>query len=78
MDQHTRDKVLNKMTTERDLRNQMAYAKQKAQEEGRKEGLSQGRAEAQLEMARKLKALGMATDTIVQATGLDLDTIESL
>ena len=34
MDEDTRSKVLIKMTTERDLRNQMAYAKKEAIEEG--------------------------------------------
>lgn len=38
MDEDTRSKVLIKMTTERDLRNQMAYAKKEAIEEGRAEG----------------------------------------
>ena len=36
MDQDTRDKVLANMTTERDLRNQMTYAR----EEGREEGIA--------------------------------------
>ena len=36
MDQDTRDKVLENMTTERDLRNQMTYAR----EEGREEGIA--------------------------------------
>ena len=36
MDQDTRDKVLENMTTERDLRNQMIYAR----EEGREEGIT--------------------------------------
>ena len=36
MDQDTRDKVLDNMTTERDLRNQMIYAR----EEGREEGIA--------------------------------------
>ena len=34
MDETTRDKVLQNMTTERDLRNQMAYARKEAVEEG--------------------------------------------
>lgn len=42
MDDQTRSKVLEKMTTERDLRNQMAYARQKAIEEGKAEGLAKG------------------------------------
>ena len=36
MDQETRDKVLDNMTTERDLKNQMIYAR----EEGREEGIA--------------------------------------
>ena len=67
MDQQTRDKVLDKMTTERDLRNQMAWAKQEAIEEGlaegRAKGLAEGRAEGQqskaVEIAIKLIATGM-------------------
>lgn len=55
MDQQTRDKVLDKMTTERDLRNQMAWAKQEAIEEGRAEG-QQSKA---VEIAIKLIATGM-------------------
>ena len=46
--------------------------------EGIAEGLAQGHAKAQTEMARKLKALGIDIDTIVQATGLDRETVESL
>lgn len=38
MDNETRSKVIHKMTTERDLRNQMAYARKQAIEEGRAEG----------------------------------------
>ena len=58
--------------------------------EGRAEGLEQGRAqghaegreegiaEARIEMANKLKALGVDIDTIVQATGLTPDEVSSL
>lgn len=42
MDKETRAKVLRKITTERDLRNQMAYACKIATEEGRAEGLAEG------------------------------------
>ena len=45
MDEETRSKVLEKMTTERDLRNQMAYARKEAIEEGLAEGLEKGLAE---------------------------------
>ena len=46
--------------------------------EGRAEGLEQGHAAAKIEMANKLKVLGVDIDTIVQATGLDRETVENL
>ena len=46
--------------------------------EGRAEGLEQGRMEERLSTARNLKKLGIAPDTIVQATGLRLEEIEKL
>ena len=42
------------------------------------DGIAEGYAEAKIEMAIKLKALGVDIDTIVQATGLDRETIENL
>ena len=63
MDQETRDKIINKMTTERDLRNQMAYARQEAIEEGlaegRAEGLAKGRAEGRAEGLAEGRAEGL-------------------
>ena len=49
-----------------------------AREDGIAEGLEQGHAEAKIEMANKLKVLGVDIDTIVQATGLDRETVENL
>lgn len=49
MDEDTRSKVLIKMTTERDLRNQMEYARKEAIEEGLAEGRAQGLAEGRAE-----------------------------
>ena len=49
-----------------------------AREDGIAEGHARGHAEAKIEMAIKLKALGVDIDTIVQATGLDRETIENL
>ncbi|MBQ2919413.1 MAG: hypothetical protein IJE61_09380, partial [Bacteroidales bacterium] len=49
-----------------------------AREDGIAEGLAQGHAEAKIEMAIKLKALGVDIDTIIQATGLDRETVENL
>ena len=46
--------------------------------EGLAEGLAEGRSEAQHEMARKFKSLGVAIETIVEATGLDRETVEAM
>ena len=66
MDQDTRDKVIHKMTTERDLRNQMAYARQEAIEEGL------------TEVARGMLADGMPVDKIAKYTNLSIEEIEAL
>lgn len=60
MDEVTRSKVIEKMTTERDLRNQMEYARQEAIAEGHAEGLAEGLAEA----ARKMVASGMTHEVV--------------
>ena len=74
MDELTRFKIITKMTTERDLRNQMAYAKKEAIAEGRAEGLAERRAE----IARNLKAAGVDYAIISSATGLALEDVERL
>lgn len=60
MDEVTRSKVIEKMTTERDLRNQMEYARQEAIAEGHAEGHAKGLAEA----ARKMVASGMTHEVV--------------
>ena len=83
MDEDTRSKVLIKMTTERDLRNQMAYAKKEAIEEGLAEGRAQGRAEGRaegqkeksIEIARKLLAAGYPEDEVLELTGVEVDEL---
>ena len=45
---------------------------------GREEGRAEGEAAARLEDARRFKELGVAVDIISQATGLSVETIESL
>lgn len=77
MDKNTRDKVLNKMTTERDLRNQMAYARQEAINEGLAEGREKGRAEGRAETIRKMLAAGISEKTIADALGITLEECES-
>lgn len=78
MDQDTRDKVIHKMTTERDLRNQMAYARQEAIEEGLAEGLAKGLAKGRAEMATKLLAKGMSVEDIAEVTEMSIDEILNL
>ena len=79
MDEDTRSKVLIKMTTERDLRNQMAYARKEAIEEGLAEGRAQGRAQGQkeksIEIARKLLAAGYPEDEVLELTGAKVDEL---
>jgi flagellar biosynthesis/type III secretory pathway protein FliH len=60
MDEVTRSKVIEKMTTERDLRNQMEYARQEAIAEGHSAGHAEGLAEA----ARKMVASGMSLEEV--------------
>lgn len=74
MDEETRNKVLDNMTTERDLRNQMAYARKEGLEQGLQQGLEQGKVEA----ARNFKTLGVDLKTIAKATGLSMEQIEAL
>ena len=74
MDKDIRNKVLYNMTTERDLRNQMAYARKLAIEEG----LAEGRRKANMESALRFKQLGVAVEIISEATGLSVEEIEGL
>ena len=91
MDEETRSKVIHKMTTERDLRNQMAYARQEAIEEGREEGraigleigiaegraegIAEGRAEGRAEGSRE-KAIEIARS--LKDMGMSIDDISNL
>lgn len=74
MDQDTRDKVLENMTTERDLRNQMTYAR----EEGRVEGREEGHVEERAKNAKNLRDLGVDPEIIAKATGLTVEEIQNL
>jgi predicted transposase/invertase (TIGR01784 family) len=79
MDEETRSKVIEKMTTERDLRNQMAYARKEAIAEGHAEGRAEGRAEGQkeksIEIARKLLAAGYPKDEVLELTGVKAEDL---
>ena len=83
MDEETRSKVIEKMTTERDLRNQIAYARKEGiaegLAEGREVGLAEGRAEGQkeksIEIARKLLAAGYPKDEVLALTGVKAEDL---
>ena len=85
MDKNTRDKVLGKMTTERDLINQLEYARQEAINEGRAVGLAEGRAEGRAvgraegraeeraENIRMMLAAGIPAETIAAALNITVE-----
>ena len=61
-----------------DYDNIIHTAQEEAEKRGLEKGRAEGRTEAQEEMARKLKALGVDIDTIVEATGMDRDVVVNL
>ena len=69
-----REQYIKDMTTERDIRNQKAFARN----EGMKEGLERGEAKKQLEVAKAMLSKGMAPTLISEITGLSLDQVLSL
>jgi predicted transposase/invertase (TIGR01784 family) len=78
MDEVTRSKVIEKMTTERDLRNQMEYARQEAIAEGHAEGRAEGRAEGLAEAARKMLEAGMALDVVADILQIPKDQLKEM
>ena len=47
-------------------------------EQGREEGKEEGRAEVKADTAKRMKEIGIDTETIIQVTGLDYATISNL
>ena len=82
MDEETRDKILENMTTERDLKNQFDYARKEGHALGREEGRAEGRVEGSqdkaVEIARNMILLGIDVETIAKATGLAAEEIGRL
>ena len=86
MNKQERQAYIQKMTTERDLRNQIAYAKEQAEAEGRAKGMAQGMAQgmaegealAKTEIAKSMKAKGIDISTIAECTNLTIEDIEKL
>ena len=66
MDEITRSNVIENMTTERDLRNQMDYAKQ----EGRAEGINL--------VIRQMIAKGMTVQQVADIVDMTAEEIEAI
>ena len=56
----------------------LAVRCEEAWEDGRDEGISEGRTDEKLEIARNLLAEGSTPEFIQKITGLDMETIENL
>ena len=86
MDNVTRSKVLDKMTTERDLRNQMRYFKEttlaegmaQGMAEGMAQGMAQGKVEGRAETVKQMLAAGISAETIANALGISVEECLSL
>jgi predicted transposase/invertase (TIGR01784 family) len=78
MDEETRKKVLEQMTTERDLRNQMACATEEGRAIGLAEGLAEGRAEGKekAKEALKLIAKGASVKDAAEFLGISEAELE--
>jgi predicted transposase/invertase (TIGR01784 family) len=74
MDEVTRSKIIEKMITERDLRNQMEYARQEAIAEGHAEGRAEGLAEA----TRKMLESGMTTESVAKILQMPEEEIKAM
>jgi len=74
------------MTTQRDIRNQIAYARKEGVAEGIAQGIAKGEARGRAEgasartdeIARNFKAMGIPLDQIAQATGLSQEQVQEL
>ena len=64
----------NIMRTELDIIAEKAYAR----ETGLVEGRVEGRAESQIEIARRLLAMGLGVEQVAQGTGLAVEEVEKL
>ena len=67
-------KYQNDMTTERDIRNQIAYAR----DEGLEEGLEKGATQSKAEIARALLAKGIDSAIVQECTGLTPEEVAAL
>lgn len=51
---------------------------EKGRTEGRAKGIAEGRAEERMQVAKRMKAMGLAASQIAQVTGLETGEIERL
>ena len=65
------------MTTEQDYQEYLEFKVAESRNEGRMQGREEGRKEARIEMARKLKELGVDVGAIAKATGLSVADVSS-
>ena len=61
------------MTTDRDIRNQIAFSREEGLAEGLEKGRAEGKAEGKAEVAKALEHLGIDADIIRKATGLSIE-----
>ena len=74
------------MTTAQDIKNQIAYARAQGEEKGMQEGIQKGMQEGiekgmekeRLTIAKNLKAARFSIESIVHATGLSPEQVETL
>ena len=62
----------------RDLKNSLDYAEARGRKEGRKEGRAEGEKSKAIEIAKKLKSLGISLEQISTATKLSIEEIEKV
>ena len=86
MEPEVKKQYIRVMETEIDKRAQLNYAREQGLEQGRQqgreeglaEGVTKGRTEGLIEVAAKMKSMGMHVGTICEATGLTPETVAGL
>ena len=86
MEPEVKKQYIRVMETEIDKRAQLNYAREQGREEGLEqgreegfaEGVTKGRTEGLLEVAAKMKSMGMPVGTICEATGFTPETVAGL
>ena len=78
MNKQERQAYINKMNTERDLRNQLDYALSEGLAQGMAQGMAQGEANAKAAIAKAMKDKGFDAATITECTGIPIEEIGKL